>query len=384
MTFFHNTSDDTNKHESTSTSHLHPKEKSLIVQNQHLKLKVHSLGMSIMELQVKEPRKKEEVTVDEKRDENGLLVKKDVIEEITKDFHASTSYSPIIQVHEDVLHNLAENQSFNCIVGRNANRTNKASFTLNHQRYHLDRNWKDHFLHGNIGKVNWGIQAHAQDESKKQVLGALLSEDGDQGFPCQVRFDCCYDIADHQITILMKAHNLDETRSTPISLTHHMYWNLSGNYEDVRHSHMLWINAKYYTPVNDDLIPTGDVIRVNKELDFFTEPKIIGEDMSQKLLNSSLAGYDHNFVLNQRDRDPKTGLVLAAELTHVRTRRFVKIYTTLPGLQFYTGNHLKGQRTKEGRGLMPWAGVCLEPQYFPDSVNHAHFPSTIVHAGRVW
>ena len=113
-----------------------------------------------------------------------------------------------------------------------------------------------------------------------------------------------------------------------------------------------------------------------------SNPKKIGQDM-RELIESPTRGYDHNYVLNEQKRNKDTGLVLAAVLTH-ESGRYLKVYTTLPGLQVYTGNHLKGQKTKTGHELAPWQGICLEPQFFPDSINHKHFPSTVLGPRKEW
>lgn len=372
------------------------------IENKLISLKISPIGMSFLEIKIKNHFNKE---LNHELCNNLINTNNFNFEKLFQECHEiklnnnvssyqCKSFSPIVQVPNKILETPSENQSFNCIVGRNANRIENGTFSLNNEKYNLITNWKTHFLHGKIGKSLWALQNNDLNENEQgnkiynlfneiqtpipRILGNYISNDGEDGFPCLVHLQCSYSLIKNKIIIHLNAKNMDEERSTPISLTHHTYWNLSGTYENVFEDHELWINSSYYTEVNEDLITTGEILRVTKELDF-SKSKKLGRDIS-----SSFKGYDHNYVLNIQNRDPETGLLLAAVLSHPKSGRKLNLYTTLPGIQLYTGNSLNGQETIEGHKLSSGEALCLEPQFFPNAINHKHFPSTIVSPKQNW
>ncbi len=161
-------------------------------------------------------------------------------------------------------------------------------------------------------------------------------------------------------------------KATPINLTNHTYFNLSGKKEQSILGHIIMINADSYTAVDKDLTPTGEFTKVAGSAMDFTKPKNIGQDIAKV---KEGGGYDHNFVLS----DTTNNLKLAATLHDPNSGRFMEVLTTEPGIQFYSGNFLDGTLVgKNGYAYKKNDGLCLETQHFPDSPNHKNFPSTIL------
>lgn len=264
-----------------------------------------------------------------------------------------------------------DNPYFGSTIGRYANRISHARFSLNGKAYTLDANNNGHMLHGGFrgfDKVIWD----AEILSDNRVKFSYLSPDGEGGFPGNLKAEITFALTDSNE--LRMDFTAVTDAPTPVNMTSHSYFNLSGSEDpDVLH-HELRLHASRYTPVNEQLIPTGEILSCHNTPFDFTELKPIGKD-----LHRVAGGYDHNFVLDRSSE----GLQPAAELIHRGTGRGLRIFTTQPGIQFYSGNFLDG--TLKGRGgvnYLKHAGLCLEPQHFPDSPNQPAFPSTIVYPGE--
>jgi aldose 1-epimerase len=261
---------------------------------------------------------------------------------------------------------------FGCIVGRYANRIAGAKFVLDGITYRLAKNIGDNHLHGGLSgfdKKIWG----ATDFNHGTEAGIELdytSPDGEEGYPGELKVSVTYILATAMELKIQYA--AQSSKPTPVNLTHHSYFNLKGAGNGHMLDHELMINADHYNVLNEQLLPTGELREVNGTPLDFRQPKFIGRDMS--LLDG---GYDHNFILNS-----KGGMVKAAVLKEYTTGRWMEVYTTEPGLQFYGGNFLEGTGTgKNGKIYHNHYGLCLEAQHFPDSPNQASFPDTILHPG---
>lgn len=266
-----------------------------------------------------------------------------------------------------------ENPYFGATIGRYANRIANARFRLNGKEYALDANNNGNTLHGGfkgLDKVIW--QPVALSDSS--VKFSYLSLDGEGGFPGSLQVEVTFSITSENELIIQFMASAAEP--TPVNLTGHSYFNLSAGADSTILNHELKLFANRYTPVNEQLIPTGELLAVNGTPYDFTTAKPIGRD-----LPAVTGGYDHNFVLE----DHSNGLKPAAELVHPASGRALRILTTYPGIQFYSGNFLNG--TLVGRGGVRYqrhAGLCLEPQYFPDSPNRPEFPDTILKPGQTY
>ncbi len=269
----------------------------------------------------------------------------------------------------------AQTAHFGGIIGRYANRIAHGTFQLDGQTYHIPKNDGDNALHGGtrgFDKVVW---------TAKQVPDGVeltyLSKDGDQGFPGTLTTTVRYTLSGGGLRIEYSA-NTD--KDTVLNLTNHSYFNLKGQGNGDVLGHVLKIDASRITPVDATLIPTGELKSVEGTPFDFRTPHVIGERIDADDAQLRLGhGYDHNFVL---DHAPGQ-LAEAAEVYEPTTGRILRVLTTEPGVQLYTGNFLDGSITgKKGRVYNRRFAFCLETQHFPDSPNHPSFPSTELKPGQ--
>lgn len=262
---------------------------------------------------------------------------------------------------------LGDGAHLGALTGRYANRIAGGSFALDGHRYRLPRNNGPNTLHG--GPAGFAVRVWQAEPDGAELLLTLRSEDGDQGFPGGLMVTVRYAVSDDSITIEYRA-TCDAP--TVLNLTNHSYFNLAGS--PTVHDHVLQLPADHITPVNAELIPTGEFLGVAGTPFDFRSPTRIGERIDSDHPQMKLAGgYDHNFVLARTPRaTPQPAATLAAgELT-------LQVSTTEPGVQFYSGNFLNGSP-------FPWrSGLCLETQHFPDSPNQPAFPSTVLRPGETF
>ncbi|GIX00815.1 MAG: aldose 1-epimerase [Pirellulaceae bacterium] len=276
-----------------------------------------------------------------------------------------------------------DNQYFGCTTGRVCNRIAKGKFTLNGQEYSLATNDGPNHLHGgaerSLDKVVWKARPYS-NERGQGVTFSYLSPDGEEGYPGNLTIQATYFLAKNQNNLTLR-YTATTDKPTPVNLTNHAYFNLAGHGSPTVLDHRLRINADHYTPVDETLIPTGDIASVEGTPLDFRKPRRIGARIKQ-LVNTPTLGYDHNFVLNK----PAEGkeMRLAAVLTDLDSGRVLRVMTTEPGIQFYSGNFLKGQRGKQGKTYAHQSACCLETQHFPDSVHHPEFPSVILNPGDTY
>jgi aldose 1-epimerase len=268
---------------------------------------------------------------------------------------------------------------FGCITGRVANRIGKGKFTLDGKEYTLAVNNGPNALHGGkkgFDKVVWKAKPLDHPDGAGVQL-AYTSPDGEEGYPGNLDVTVTYILTDQNELRITYAATTD--KPTPVNLTNHSYFNLAGPASGDVLGHEVMIAADRYTPVDDTLIPTGEIKPVKgTPLDFST-PTPIGARIAE--MKGDPGGYDHNFVLNSGGK----GLVLAARVREPKTGRVLEMFTSEPGVQFYTGNFLDG--TIKGKGGVVYRkhqGFCLEAQHFPDAVHHANFPSVILRPGETY
>lgn len=265
------------------------------------------------------------------------------------------------------------------IVGRYANRIANGTFTLDGKTYTLPKNDGPNTLHGGttktFDKVIWESQPL---KDKNGVSFTYLSADGDDGFPGNLKVTVTYVLTDSNELVIDYYATTD--KATPINVSQHSYFNLKGEGNGDILDHEIMINADKFTPVDKNLIPTGELRPVKGTPFDFTKSTKIGTGIEDKDEQLTLAhGYDHNWVINRKG----DGLTLAARVYEPTSGRVLEVTTTQPGVQFYTGNFLDGTVTgKEGHVYKRRYGLCLETQHFPDSPNHPKFPNTILRPGE--
>ena len=264
---------------------------------------------------------------------------------------------------------------FGALVGRYANRIGNAKFTLDGKTYQLAANNGKNTLHGGLkgfDKVVW--DAKTPSDTIPSLVLHYLSRDGEEGFPGDLDVTVKYTLTeDNGLKI---EYNATTDKPTPVNLTNHSYFNLSGDVTNSILNETLMIDADYYTPVDSTLIPNGEIQSVKGTPFDFTTTKKIGRDIDEVK-----GGYDHNWVLNKKG----DSLQLAAELSDSISGRTMEVFTTQPGLQFYTGNFLDGKFiNRGGKPINLHTALCLETQHFPDSPNKTNFPSTILKPGETY
>jgi aldose 1-epimerase len=265
---------------------------------------------------------------------------------------------------------------FGATIGRVANRVSNGRFTLDGTTFNLARNDPPNHLHGgpdrSFDRVIWQVDTPAI--AGGPVTFRLVSPNGEEGYPGTLTASVTYSLTTNNELRIDYAAETDGP--TPVSLTNHSYWDLSASSDENILDHETWIAAGCWTPIGPGLIPTGEIAPVGKTPLDFRIPHRIGDAIAE-LVDSPAHGYDHNLILDRAG----AGTSPVARICHRASGRTMEVLTTEPALQFYSGNMLAGAPGKGGRRYLEHAGLCLEPQGFPDAVNQPAFPSVILRPG---
>ncbi|MDZ8053026.1 MAG: aldose epimerase family protein [Aulosira sp. ZfuVER01] len=280
--------------------------------------------------------------------------------------------SSIVIGYNNLDNYLAEPPYFGALIGRFANRIAKGKFQLQGQTYSLPTNNGENHLHGGnkgFDKVVWDAEIINGDPPT--LLLSYLSQDGEEGYPGNLQVTVRYKFTDdNELEI---EYNAETDKATPINLTNHSYFNLTSDVSNSILNHTLMIEADNYTPVDSNLIPTGEIKSVIGTPFDFKTPEKIGTRIKEA------GGYDHNYVLNQKDNYDRPIVILTDDISG----RKLEVFTDQPGMQFYSGNMLNGAfKTDEGKAIEQHAALCLETQHFPNSPNEPRFPSAIINPGE--
>lgn len=282
----------------------------------------------------------------------------------------------VVLGYDDVSGYEADTFSYGAVIGRNANRIGGASVVIGGKTYELAKNNNGNNLHS--GPDFYRLRVWEVDEvSDDSVRFALFSPHMDQGYPGNLNVYVTYTLTENNEVCL--AYRAVPDEDTIVNMTNHSYFNLNGEGSGSVLGHEVWIDADSYTAADAQSIPTGEIVPVEGTPMDFRAPKEIGERIgSDYAAIVSGQGYDHNYVLNG------SGLREAASMTSRESGICMTVSTDLPGMQFYTGNFLKGQPGKGGHIYSRRDAACFETQLFPDAIHHANFRSPICKKGEAY
>ena len=293
-------------------------------------------------------------------------------------------FADVVLGYDRLEHYVAGKRYFGGTIGRYANRIANGTFTLDGIDCILSRNRGANHLHGGNGgfnKVFWDVSEAAASDNADALHLKYVSADGEEGYPGNLAVEVTYILTNDDKLRIEYAATTDKT--TIVNLTNHSYFNLAGAGNGDIMGHRLMLAAEHFTPGDTNLIPTGELRRVAGTPFDFTRAEAIGARVNNDDKQLQLAGgYDHNFVLSSGETDAPA---LAARVYEPQTGRQLEVWTTEPGIQFYSGNFLDGSiHGKGGKAYEHRYGFCLEPQHFPNSPKEPDFPSTVLRPGELF
>jgi aldose 1-epimerase len=270
---------------------------------------------------------------------------------------------------------------FGALIGRYGNRICKGHFTLNGQTYNLAANNGPNALHGGLkgfDKVVWSVKSAVVKADGPQLTLTYVSRDGEEGYPGNLSVTAVYTIT--RDNALRLDYTATTDKDTVVNLTQHSYFNLAGHGDILGHE--VYLNADKFTPVDATLIPNGELRDVTGTPFDFRTPTTIGARVNASDEQIKFGGgYDHNWVINKKWGE----LSLMARVSESTSGRTLEVWSTEPGLQFYSGNFLDGSITGKGGWVYQYRnGFCMEPQHYPDSPNQPNFPSVVLHPGETY
>lgn len=279
---------------------------------------------------------------------------------------------------ESYIHNKGE-RFLGPIVGRYANRIAKGTFTLDGKTYHLPINNNGQTLHGGLKGLDLVVW-HVDSVNNRSIVMSYLSKDGEEGFPRNLKVKVKYDVDDDEMTI---NYWVTTDKPTVVNLSSHVLYNLKGEGMGTILDNLLTIRADSTTPIDQYMIPTGQIQKVDGSVFDFRKPKVIGRDINRPDQQLKFAhGYDHNWVLH---KNKKGAIEPAVRVVDPLSGREMEIFTDQPGMQFYSGNFMDGKvKCSNGKRMKYRESFAFEPQKYPDSPNHKNFPSTVLKPGEVY
>ena len=266
------------------------------------------------------------------------------------------------------------------VVGPYANRIAAGTYTIGEETYHFPQNNHGQTLHGGdrgLDMVVWDVE----DVNDSTLVLSYVHADGQEGMPGNLKVVMTYALtSDNEFKVDYVAQT---DKPTHVNISHHSFFNLKGEGNGTINDHILYINGSKTTPVDEVLIPTGEIVDVTGTPFDFRQPKEIGRDLeAEDVQLTNGAGYDHNWVL---DRVTEDGMELAASVHEPASGRFMEVYTDQPAIQFYGGNFFDGTTDgKYGKALRYRESIALETQKYPDTPNHENFPTTLLNPGETY
>lgn len=287
-------------------------------------------------------------------------------------------YTDIVLGRDSLDEYLKNNGYFGAVIGRHANRICRGAFKIGEREYHVGVNNGKNSLHGGFkGFDKYVWDAVEKDDAENPALElSILSPDGDEGFPGNLKVKVTYSLTENNALVLK--YEAVSDKDTVVNLTNHSYFNLNGVGNDNIYSLNLKMNCSFYTPNTSETMPYGEILSVKDTPFDFTSTKKVGADINSDCYQLEICGgYDHNFLIDGEGY--RQAAVLSSETTGIE----MQLYTDMPGVQLYTGNFIQeGRACKEGKLYKKYDALCLETQFYPNSMSFPHFTSPVLKAGK--